>query len=319
MAQGESLLDDNDLAWMANLDWSYYRGKSLGFVADHVPIAQAVRDLAEMAVEYWPDDIEDYLACAGKEPQGDWRPASLAFDENGRPTSVYHDGISLVRKHAAWMHIPLAIEDPITVEQWQQVEDEGLFPWEEGDSARRLWVELAPMFARLAHQGDLGTFVAPRGGGKETPLSRDVWRIDPDAAIIRLAKCGLSPDNPFDMDLHSVPTHMLFVDSTGLDKKLQGAARSNFIKTLNLENDDRLLREIDEKKVPLTMLVRHLSSLMTEERYSWSNSRFIGALEERFSTNISGRLYQRIKNMALQTKDQQIVDEFVRRGPRRAD
>lgn len=308
---GAAALEDRDLEWMAELDWSLHGLKGTTFVSDNKLIAAAAALLGEHAAPFWPDEDPYFLARAGNTPRGRWVEADVAFGPGGILTSLYYDTRDLAISHARDLLIPLASPGDVTPAEWEAISDAGMELWAVGEGARRMWWKLAPLVARLAADRKIVTFARPVGGGTEEPVRAALWKLDPDTAVKRLARCGLNLERPFDSE--AAVTHHLFVESVGLGHVMQDTARENYIPHSFV--DDVFPRPIDEKSPSDALMRAHLHKLMLENP-EWTVDDFNEALETKYSTNIGPRPFRRMREAVL-ADDPALARIVTKSGPKR--
>ena len=234
--------------WMAGLDWSMHGDKSRRFANPRQFLAVTLHRIAEYATGEWPghDEIPFFLAKAGVEPRGAFRPADDVFADDGSPTTLYGDGLASAIAHAARRGIPLASSNALTRDEWDWIEWHGAWDWSCGEGARLVWSRLAPAFAELASSGRVETWIEPIDGGRAERLPASAWQLPPDAAVRRCARCAVNGDDPFARNAPA--THHVFVDGAGLDKAIMETAFGTYM--ARLEPDIELPRLIDAADAP---------------------------------------------------------------------
>lgn len=304
-------MDDAELEWLADLDWRAHGPMGAKIISDNMPIARAASFLAEHAAgDTWPDQIPFFLSLAGNRPIGRWIGVEDAYGADGRPTSLYHDRLQLALEHARALDVPLAATDAVTAVEWDAISIAGARAWAEGDGARHTWSDLAPLLAKLAHDRRIETFSRPIGGSeKEWPVSRALWKIDPDVAIVRLAHCGYDPNRPFDKGAR--PTHSLFVGAIGLSNALIDAARDNYIAIAFPEH--RLPRPVDELAPSSRLQIEFLRTLMRENN-SMTAETLRGRLNDRFAIEIGPRPFARMRREVFRA-DPELAGIMTKRRP----
>lgn len=309
-------MEDRDLDWIARFDWRQHGKIASNTVSDKMPYAKAASLLAEYAAgPDWPHEIGFFLSKAGNRPVGDHVDADAAFAADGKPTSLYHDHLPLALEHARHLKVPLASRDAITRTEWEEIDQIGAQDWAEGEGARRMVSLLGPLLARLAHKNEaVRTFARPIGGGEDVRLARELWLIDPDVAIARLASCGINLDKAFSAEAH--PTHRLFVQpDPGLDAAFREAARDNYIPHAFVEVV--FPRPIDETAPSKAILKAYLRSLMNEHP-DWSRQKFTEAVEDRYGIKFPERMHRDFRRAILSaTDDTGLRDKLARTGPKR--
>lgn len=318
------MFEDDELKWMADLDWSAHGHQQLGHVTPdgYLPLAQAFLQLAKMAVDDWPTHPPKpyFLMCASLRPKGEYPNAEFAFDRHGRPLTSIHDAYAVqVREDAARYMVPIRSRRSISRAEWDAVEDAVAEDWAWGVGARRVWSTLATALATAASKREVKTGIRPIiRGGSIAPLKASSWLIDQRRTILRAASCGIYID-PIDgtFDDAKPPNHSIFVDKFRLVPTLEEIARENYATHIDISEIGRLPRPIDDTVTPERKLLEHLIQMMkVSDPLETSRDDLREELNRAFGMTVGPRPFKRIWADA-KSSDKKLED-YGRTGPKRA-
>ncbi|WP_242416548.1 hypothetical protein [Sphingomonas panni] len=304
-------MEDRDLEWMSDLDWSAHGRARFEERSTGAFYALMAERLAAFGVTPWPL-VDDLLARASLPPRGDWLDSGLAFDTNGRPVSSFHRSYGdEVRKVAARHLVPLASSRRISRPEWEAVEDAADTDWDLGAGARRVAWHLAQRLASLAWTGDIETMAVPSEGGPPIPIGRERWSCDPRVAVQRLASCRLD----LGRDGRPATSHRIFVIDRNLDRVLEACAHAHYM-TPMVSIDFPLPRQVDHPSESAQELViaDHLVERMTPERSHWRRDQWMDHIAATFQP-VSDRRYDRIRR-AIFKKHPELASLYRRPGPK---
>lgn len=296
------MIDDHEIEWLAELDWSMHGDAQHRDVCPKgtIPLATAFERLARHAIDVWPEGHYrfPFLKCAGLKPHSGWVTSDIAFDPEGRPhPSIHAVHAPGVIADAMRLNVPIASTDAVTREEWEDVEATGGEDWAWGTGARRVWSNLAPSFAAAASRGEVKTFARRIHGGPTSAIEPKLWAIGFEMAVRRAASCAIcldgGEDGPFDPN--AKPTHRLFVEAIGLEPALQAIARETYVPQLDLGPIAPLLRPIDEKLPSERRLTDRLVLLLeSHDPRTTASDEFRTMLETDFVCDIGPRPFRRI-------------------------
>ncbi|PCG15759.1 hypothetical protein [Sphingomonas adhaesiva] len=288
---------DND--WMAGLDWSRHRRAGSDWVSEHLMLSGVVDVFARAFCAPYPETIDHFIGQAQNTPPGPIVEADEAFTEAGEPVHSVHARLSaLMRRHADDLSIGIVAADAITRDEWERIIEAGRLPWSIGQGARRAVAGLAPVIARMARAGEIRCFIRRVGGGELRPLDREAWEIDYEAAVRRIAACGLAEQRPFDPSAGI--DHLIFVDRD-LHKAVIRNARQSYVPVAGLELGPwAMKRKVDHYAIQVREVAEFLASLMTDERLGWTNRDFQAAVQDRFGVRGLGRCYEKARQIATE-------------------
>ena len=307
------MFDDAALDWMAELDWSRHGRIGPQHLSKHMFMATVADIVGKAVCAPWPD-IPFFLERARNPSPGPMVTADRAFDADGSPKAKVQDRLAdLVRDHADSFDVPIASADRITYDEWRSVEASGAIAWSEGEGARRAAAGIAPLVAEMAAKGRITTWARPKGGGDDraTQIPADLWLVDPEIAIRRLASCGLNWDRPFDEE--ASVDRLIFVETAKLQNTIIEFARPNYVSIAFPEEGIR--RDVDHYAVDVRAVATLLESLMPPERAHWRNLDFEAEVARQFTDRALGRVYERAKRVATSHPDRKM---FSRPGPKPA-
>lgn len=289
-------IDDDDLVWIADLDWKAHGPARDGYVSRHMFLAEAAEILGRRVCGIWPGPPH-FLRMAEYPPPDGIVEADDAFDARGEPKAHVHDEArEAMLAHASSLLVPLRDASSIERSEWATIEERALLHWDDGTGARRAAAGIARVFARLAFQKEIDVYARPFDGKGYVRLGPEFWDIDDDQAIRRLAACALSLEGP--RDPAAQPDHRIFVSHDRFNLAIERAARRWYVPVCALEMGE-LERDEDHLAVNVSEVANFLIGLMVPEHSDWNDARFQVAVQDEFGSRALGVVYQRAKARAV--------------------
>lgn len=289
------LPEETDLEWLAELDWQAHGPARNDHPSRHLFLAEAAELIGQSICGIWPG-IPHFLTMAGLPAVGQISHPDDAFSSGTPIPEVHLREHGAMRRHAERLGVPISSERCITLEEWEAILVAGDPDWDVGQAARQAAVGIAQVFARMVVKQEADVFYRPVGGGKPVPVDDiDLWEIDNDLAIKRLAVCGLSLERPFDPD--APIDHFIFVSHNRLAQAIGLASRRTYVPLSSPEH--HLQRDSDYLAVQVSEVSKFLNELMVPENYDWNNDRFKRAVMAEFGSRGMGRVFEDAKAAAV--------------------
>jgi len=306
------LPDTTGLDWLAELNWQAHGPSRDDHPSRHLFLAEAAELIGQSVCGIWPG-IPHFLARAGLPPAGSICYPDDAFVGQVPIAAVHLRDEPAMRRHAKRLNVPIASEHGISREEWDCVFAAGEADWDDGQGARRAAAGIAQVFARMAVRQEACVFYRPVGGGVPSTIEDpDLWEIDADLAIRRLAACGLSLERPYDAD--APIDHFVFVGHDKLAHAIGLAAKRTYVPVSS--PGMRLPRDADYLAVQVSEVAKFLDQLMVPANYDWNNDRFKRAVEAEFGSRGTGRVFEAAKALAVsQEKNRYFGEPGRRRRP----
>jgi len=303
-------IDDEDLVWMADLDWKAHGPARVGYIARDMFLAEAAETLGRRICGVWPV-AHYFLRMAEYPPTAEMVDVDEAFDSDGHPIEGVHareHGVMLA--HAVSLDVALRDADAIGRAEWASIVQRARQQWDDGTGARRAAAGIARAFARLAFEDEIDVFARPFDGAGYVRLGPEFWEIDDEQAIRRLASCALSVDRPYDPS--ALPDHRIFVGHDRYARATDRAARRWYVPVCALEMGE-LLREEDHVSVRVSEVAHFLAGLMVPANSDWNDNRFKDAVQAEFGSRGKGVVYDRAKARAVAHPDREYFGKAGRR------
>ena len=197
---------------ISSVDWTeWYSDPSTWPTSRHVFLAEAAIRLGRAMIDPWEDHL---LSHAGDHNL----PLPRGLDWSAPDRRVFDDGSGSVTEE---LSIDEGMSRPVG---WTDEDEVRLFETDTHNSIRhdaRLAAKaIAGAIAKLAARGSIRTYARPIGGGRLEDIDPSDWEIDDPVG--RLASCRMTPGSP---SAAATGTHLIFLETEGLTKKLTAYAR----------------------------------------------------------------------------------------------
>lgn len=272
---------------ISSVDWTeWYSDPSVWPSSRHVFLAEAAIRLGRSMIAPWEDHL---LSHAGD----DNLPLPSGLNWSSPDRRVFDDGSGSVRDE---LSIDEGMSRPVG---WTDEDEIRLFETDTHNSIRhdaRLAAKaIAGAIAKLAARGSIRTYARPIGGGRLEDIHPSDWEMDDPVA--RLASCRMTPGLPS----ATTGTHLIFLETEGLTKKLTAYARE---KPLGLNSgqalptdrssggmtpQDRLIDQCEEA------LRTYLSTRPSDWRKDTLRSVITKTIKRPFSDSVFDQARERVK------------------------
>jgi hypothetical protein len=200
---------------LEDTDWTeWYSDHRAWPVSRHVFLADAALRLGRVMFKPWEDRL---LSLAGRSLV----PLPRGLRWVGPERTPFQGGFQL---DVDDIDIEAGLSRP---SNWTDEEEEQLFEADGENNLREAAREsaraIAVGLAKLAARGSIKTYARTISGGRLEEVQPADWEIDDP--VSRLASCRLTPGDPGSPA--SAGTHLIFVESEALTKKLGAYAREN--------------------------------------------------------------------------------------------
>lgn len=303
-------INDEDLFWMADLEWKAHGPAREGYISEHMFMAEAAEMLGRRICGVWPGPVH-FLRMAEYPPPAAMTEADEAFDAAGNPIRDIHDREhDVMLAHALSLDVPLRDADVIERAEWASIVEKARQEWDDGTGARRAAAGIARAFARLAFEGEIDVHARPFHKKEYITLGPEFWEVDDEQAIRRLAACALSIDRPYDPSAQ--PNHRIFVGHARYAHAIARAARRWYVPVCALEMGE-LPRDEDHNSVRISEVAHFLAGLMVPANSDWNDDRFKDAVQDKFGSGGLGVVYVRAKAKAVAHPDRRYFGTAGRR------
>ena len=298
------MFDDAAIAWMQDLDWSFYRRARFGVISRRIFLPRLVEMFAEQICAPWPG-TDYFLGEAGNPftpPIVDVDEAfmSSAPDFEKIPVHSHHARFdALVRKEADRFGLPILSADRIEYNEWDAITLEQMLANGDGIGARRALHAVAPIIAEAAMTGKVVTWARPTGGGDDRAeqMTPGMWDLDEDALYRRFAACGLCFDRPHDPDADV--DHFIFADAAGLQNTILQSARQNYAPIALDPHIHRLRRRVDYYAVLVEEVEAFLVTTLEKASPAIGNDTLKDLVRAEFGESATGKIFERAKAAAV--------------------
>jgi hypothetical protein len=197
---------------ISSVDWTeWYSDPSVWPSSRHVFLADAAIRLGRSMILPWEDHL---LSHAGDDHLP--LPGGLDWSSPDRP--LFDDGSGMVRTELSMdegLSRPVGWTDEDEVRLYDADVHNGI-----RHDARLAAKAIARALAKLAARGSIRTYARPIGGGPLEDIDPSDWEVDDPVG--RLASCRMTPGSP---SAAATGTHLIFMETEGLTKKLTAYAR----------------------------------------------------------------------------------------------
>ncbi|MFV0622656.1 hypothetical protein ACBY01_01415 [Sphingomonas sp. ac-8] len=302
-------IDDEDLFWMADLDWKAHGPAREGYIGRDMFLAEAAELLGKRICGIWPGLVH-FLRMAEYPPPSDIVEADEAFGADEKPIpGIYDREHGVMLAHAVSLDVPLHDADDIDRAEWALIVDKARQQWDDGLGARRAAAGIARAFARLAFEEEIDVHARPFGDKGYVRLGPEFWEVDDEQAIRRLAACALSIDRPYEPAAQ--PDHRIFVGHNRYARAIDRASRRWYVPVCAL--DEELKRDEDQTSVRVSEVAHFLAGLMVPANSDWNDERFKDAVQAEFGSGGLGVTYNRAKAKAVAHPDRRYFGTAGRR------